>query len=109
MHFALTDEEGMIRDAARRIAAERLAPHAEALDRGQGREALLANLKLLADNGFSALNVSAEHGGSEAGTVAFALAIEELGYACASTAVSTSVTNMVVEVIQAVRQNAPAG
>ncbi|MGJ3264612.1 MAG: acyl-CoA dehydrogenase family protein [Salinarimonas sp.] len=102
MHFALTDEEEMIREAARRIAMERLAPNAEALDRGQGREALLANLKLLADNGFSALNVSAEHGGSEAGTIAFALAIEELGYACASTAVSTSVTNMVGEVIQAV-------
>ena len=34
--------------------------------------------------------------------MAFALAIEELGYACASTAVATSVTNMVGEVIQAV-------
>lgn len=102
MHYALTDEEEMIRDAARRIAAERLAPHAEALDRGEGREGLLANLQLLAQNGFSALNVRAEHGGSEAGTVAFALAIEELACACASTAVSTSVTNMVGEVIQAV-------
>lgn len=102
MRFSLTDEEEMIRDAARRIATEKLAPAAAALDRGEGRETLLANLKLLAQNGFSALNVAAEHGGSEAGTVAFALAIEELGYACASTAVSTSVTNMVGEVIQAV-------
>ena len=77
MHFALTDEEEMIREAARRIAAERLAPLAERLDRGEGREELLANLKLLAENGFMALNVRSEYGGTEAGTVAFALAVEE--------------------------------
>jgi acyl-CoA dehydrogenase len=102
MQFDLTSEEEMIRDQARRIAADRLTPLAERLDRGEGREELLANLRLLAENGFTALNVGAEHGGSEAGTVAFALAIEELAYACAATAVAVSVTNMVGEVIQAV-------
>lgn len=106
MEFALSDEEIMIRDTARRIAGARLAPVAARLDAGEGRDALLANLAALAENGFSALNVKAEYGGSEAGTVAFALAIEELGYACASTAVSTSVTNMVGEVIQAVGSDA---
>jgi acyl-CoA dehydrogenase len=102
MHFSLTDEEEMIRDAARRIAAERLAPLAERLDRGEGREEHLSNLKLLAENGFMALNVRSEYGGTEAGSVAFALAVEEIGYACAATGVATSVTNMVGEVIQAV-------
>ena len=102
MQLALTDEETMIRDAARRLATDRLAPHAEALDRGEGRPALLANLRELAENGFMGLNVRANYGGTEAGAVAFALSIEELGYACASTAVTTSVTNMVAEVIQAV-------
>jgi alkylation response protein AidB-like acyl-CoA dehydrogenase len=101
MNFSLTDEEIMIRDAARKLAADRLAPFAETLDRGEGRADLLANLKLLAENGFAALNVRAEYGGTEAGTMAFALAIEELGYACASTAVTVSVSNMVGEVIQA--------
>jgi alkylation response protein AidB-like acyl-CoA dehydrogenase len=101
MSSALTEEQEMIRDTARRLAADRLAPHAAALDRGEGRAALLANLKLLAENGFMALNVRAEFGGTEAGTAAFALAIEELGAACASTAVTVSVTNMVGEVIQA--------
>ena len=52
MNFALSEEEIMIRDAARRIARERLAPAAESLDRGEGREALLANLGTLAENGF---------------------------------------------------------
>lgn len=102
MQFALTDEEEMIRDTARKIATDRLAPLAAQLDAGQGREGLLPNLKALAENGFMGLNVKAEYGGTEAGAVAFALTIEELGYACASTAVATSVTNMVAEVIQAV-------
>src|SRR4051812_8271295 len=96
----------MIRETARRIAAERLAPIAEKLDRGEGRDELLANLKLLAENGFMALNVKAAYGGTEAGSVAFALAIEEIGYACAATGVATSVTNMVGEVIQAVGSEA---
>lgn len=101
MLLELTDEELMIRDAARKLAADRLAPFAETLDRGEGRADLLANLRLLAENGFMALNVKAAHGGTEAGTAAFALAIEELAYGCASTAVTVSVTNMVGEVIQA--------
>ena len=102
MHFSLTDEEEMIRDTARRIAVERFAPLAEKLDRGEGRQEHLSNLKLLAENGFMALNVRSEYGGTEAGSVAFALAVEEIGYACAATGVATSVTNMVGEVIQAV-------
>ncbi|HEY8565491.1 MAG TPA: acyl-CoA dehydrogenase family protein [Beijerinckiaceae bacterium] len=102
MQLELSPEEEMIRDTAKRIAADRLLPVAERLDRGEGRADLLENLKLLAENGFMALNVAAEYGGTEAGTVAFALAIEELAYACASTGVTASVTNMVGEVIQAV-------
>jgi acyl-CoA dehydrogenase len=102
MEFAFSDEELMIRDAADTIAADRLAPLADRLDRGEGREAFLANLRLLAEQGFMALNVRPEFGGTGAGTVAFALAIEALARGCASTAVTTSVTNMVGEVIQAV-------
>ncbi|MEI8145036.1 MAG: hypothetical protein WCH83_06205 [Alphaproteobacteria bacterium] len=37
MLFSLTDEEILIRDTARRIAAEKVAPLAAALDRGEGR------------------------------------------------------------------------
>ncbi len=102
MDFALTEEEVMIRDTAHRLAADRLAPLAETLDRGGGRDGFLANLRLLAENGFMGLNIAADYGGTDAGTVAFALAVEELGRACASTGVTVSVTNMVAEVIQAV-------
>jgi alkylation response protein AidB-like acyl-CoA dehydrogenase len=106
MHFALTDEEEMIRDAAQRIAADRLAPIAGRLDAGEGRAEFLENLKALAKNGFMALNVKTVYGGTEAGTVAFALAVEELAYACAATAVTVSVTNMVGDIIQAVGSEA---
>ncbi|MDE2578198.1 MAG: acyl-CoA dehydrogenase family protein [Hyphomicrobiales bacterium] len=102
MHFSLSEEEEMIRASARRFASERLAPHAAALDRGEGRAALLDNLRDLARNGFAALNAPVEYGGSAAGAVAFALAIEEFAYACAATAVTMSVTNMVAEVIASV-------
>ncbi|MEM8812161.1 MAG: acyl-CoA dehydrogenase family protein [Pseudomonadota bacterium] len=102
MDFALNDDQSMIAEAAGRIARDRLLANAEALDRGEGRPLLLENLKLLAENGFMGLNVAGEFGGTEAGAVSFALTVRELAKACASTAVTVSVTNMVGEVVQAV-------
>lgn len=96
-----TQDVTMIRDAARRIAADQIAPLAETLDRGDGRDAFLANLKLLAENGFMALNVDPDFGGTGAGAAAFAATVEEVGRACAATGVTVSVTNLVGEVIQA--------
>lgn len=101
MPSMLSEDQVMIQDAARRIAQDEVAPHAALLDSGAGRERLVANLKLLSENGFSSLNVDPEYGGTGAGAVAFALAIEEISYACASTGATLSVTNMVGEVIQA--------
>jgi len=102
MDFQPTEEHQLIQDMARKLAADRLAPVAEKLDNGEGRDELLANLALLAENGFMGLNISADYGGTEAGTMGFALAIEALAGGCASTAVTVSVSNMVAEVIQAV-------
>ena len=92
----------MIQDTARQFAENELAPNAAKLDEDSGRSILLANLKQLAELGFMGLNTSADYGGTEAGSVAFSLAITEIAKGCASTAVTTSVTNMVAEVIQAV-------
>jgi len=102
MLLAHSDEELMIRETAEKLAADRLAPLAAQLDRGEGRAEMLDNLKLLAGQGFMGLNIAAEHGGSEAGAVAYALSIEAFAGACAATAVTVSVTNMVGEVIQSV-------
>jgi len=63
---------------------------------------MLANLRKLAELGFMGLNVKEQYGGTEAGVVAFSVAMTEIARACASTAVTVSVNNMVCEVIQAV-------
>jgi alkylation response protein AidB-like acyl-CoA dehydrogenase len=48
------------------------------------------------------LNVRLEYGGAQAGAVAFSVTVTEVARACASTAVTVSVNNMVCELIQAV-------
>lgn len=49
-----------------------------------------------------AMNVKADYGGCEAGTIAFSLAITKIARACAASAVTMSVTNMVDEGIRRV-------
>ena len=106
MNLNLTEEQVAIADIARKFSESALAPVAARLDLGDNKEAnrliFLENLHGLATLGFMGMNVKAEYGGSEIGTVGFSLAITEIARACASTAVTMSVTNMVSEVIQAV-------
>ncbi len=102
MDLSLTEEQGLIQNMAKKFAETELAPAAAKLDKDGDREILLKNLKQLAELGFMGLNVSANYGGSEAGVVAFSLAITEVARGCSSTAVTMSVTNMVAEVIQAI-------
>jgi butyryl-CoA dehydrogenase len=102
MLFELTDEEKMIQETAAKFAKRELEPVAAKLDKTKDRSILLGNLKKLAELGFMGLNVSPEYGGAGTNTVAFSLAMTELGRACASTTVTASVNNMVCEVIQAV-------
>jgi len=102
VNLDLNAEQKLIQQTAREFAAAELAPLAAELDRGENQTAFFTNLGKLAALGFMGLNVRAEYGGSAAGVVAFSLAITEIARACASTAVTLSVSNMVCEVIQAV-------
>ena len=102
MQLALTQEQQLIQSTARQFAEAELASNAALLDKHQGRELFLKNLKALAELGYMGLNISADYGGSEAGVVAFSAALTEIARGCANTAVTVSVTNMVAEVIQAV-------
>jgi alkylation response protein AidB-like acyl-CoA dehydrogenase len=102
MLFEVNEEERLIQAAASRFAQQELAPVAAQLDRTKDRNILLANLKKLAELGFMGINILAEYDGSESSTVAFSLAMTELGRACAATTVTVSVTNMVAGVIQSV-------
>jgi len=101
MHFELNDEERLIQETAAKFALRELRPLAAELDRTRDRGILLNNLKKLADLGFMGLNIRVEYGGVEASTVAFCLSMTELGRGCAATTVTTSVTNMVGQMIQA--------
>jgi len=102
MNLDLTEEQKIIQDTARNFAQTVLEPVAAKLDQEGDRETFLKNLKKLAELGMMGINVRSEYGGSEAGVIAFSIAVTEIAKACASTAVTMSVTNMVAEVIQAV-------
>jgi alkylation response protein AidB-like acyl-CoA dehydrogenase len=102
LNLDLIEEQIIIQDTARRFAKAELEPLAARLDQEGDREAFLKNLRKLAELGLMGINVKSEYGGSEAGVVAFSLAVTEIAKACASTAVTLSVNNMVCEVIQAI-------
>ncbi len=97
MNFELTDTEAQIRDLARSFAEKHLRPVAATLDR-EGRLPVDL-LRGLAELGLMGVNVPSDLGGAEAGVVAYSLAMQEIARACASTAVTMAVTNMVAEVI----------
>ncbi|ABQ27208.1 acyl-CoA dehydrogenase family protein [Geotalea uraniireducens] len=102
MYLELTEEQKLIQETARDFARAELEPVAARLDREGDRPAFLNNLRKLAELGFMGLNVKEEYCGAAAGTVAFSVAMTEIARACASTAVTVSVNNMICEVIQAV-------
>ncbi|HEY5674275.1 MAG TPA: acyl-CoA dehydrogenase family protein [Malonomonas sp.] len=106
MNLDLNEEQKLIQQTAREFAETELAPVAAQLDRGGDQQPFFTNLRKLAELGFMGLNVREEYGGSEVGVVAFSVALTEIARACASTAVTLSVSNMVCELIQAVGSEA---
>jgi alkylation response protein AidB-like acyl-CoA dehydrogenase len=88
-----TDDQRMIRDAARDFATERLAPNAAQWDRdGKLPDEVV---KQLGELGFLGMIVPQELGGSYTDYVAYALAMEEIAAGCASCATLVSVHNSV--------------
>jgi alkylation response protein AidB-like acyl-CoA dehydrogenase len=97
MDFSLTEEQAMIRDMVREFAEKEIKPKAAYHD--ESKEFPFEILKSLAGLGLMGMNIPQEYGGSNVGTTAYSLAITEIAKGCAATAVTTSVTNMVAEVI----------
>jgi alkylation response protein AidB-like acyl-CoA dehydrogenase len=97
MQLILTEAEALVRDSARKLSQELLAPNAGRWDKEERfpKEAM-AQLGTL---GFLSMLVPEEDGGSGAGAFAYALAMMELARGCASTAVTMGVTNMVADAI----------
>ena len=106
MDLELNAEQKLIQDTARAFAQAELEPVAARLDQAGDQDVFLGNLKKLAELGFMGLNIQDDYGGAQAGMVAFSVAITEIARACASTAVTVSVNNLVCDVIQAVGSEA---
>ncbi len=102
MDLELNEEQKIIQQTARKFARTELEPVAARLDQEGDEETFLKNLKKLATLGYMGLNVNEQYGGSQVGMVAFSVAVTEIARACASTAVTVSVSNLVCDVIQAV-------
>src|SRR5881296_2634013 len=83
--FYLTDEQRGMRDLVRSIARDRIAPLAAHVDEAETYPA--DQLELLGAQGLMGLYIPEAYGGSAMGTLAFCLAVEEIAWACASTAV----------------------
>ena len=97
MDFEGTEVQRAISAAARKFATERAAPAAAEADRrARFPEELIREL---GDLGLLSVNGPSAHGGSEAGAVAYALAVMEIARADCSLAVTMAVTNMVGETI----------
>src|SRR6185369_10285778 len=94
MDLELTPEQTLIRDTARGLATSHIAPAAAAIDREHRfpRE-LVAKL---AELGLMGVAVPEQWGGAGMDTVSYALALEEISRACASTGVIMSVQNPLV-------------
>lgn len=98
MQLELSDTQTLIQRTAREFATREILPQAATLDREERfPEELVAGLAAL---GLLGVNVSPEYGGAGAGSLAYSLAMMEIAQACASTAVTMAVTNMVAEVIE---------
>jgi alkylation response protein AidB-like acyl-CoA dehydrogenase len=82
--FALTDEQRMIRDLARKVARDKIAPWAAEVDEQERypEEAMRA----LSEAGLFGLWLPDAYGGSDMGALALSLVAEEVAWACAATA-----------------------
>ncbi len=94
MVFKLTDEQIMIQSMVREFSREVILP--TAMERDKTRDFPAENLKKLAELGLMGMTVPAEYDGAGADAVAYVLALSEVAYACASTAVVMSVHNSIV-------------
>ncbi len=94
MSIKLTDEQIMIQTMVRDFSREVIAP--AAAERDKTKEFPEDNLKQLGELGFMGMMVPPKYNGSGADTVSYVLALSEVAYSCASTAVVMSVHNSIV-------------
>ncbi|MCP4683037.1 MAG: acyl-CoA dehydrogenase [Desulfobacterales bacterium] len=94
MTFDLTGEQRMIQTMARQFSRNVIGPTASERDRTKDFPA--DNLKKMGELGLMGMMVPFEYDGSGADAVSYALALSEIAYSCAATAVVMSVQNSII-------------
>ncbi len=92
MNYFLTEEQEMIRDLARRIAEEKIAPRALELD--EAGEFPTEILKVIAEADLFGVYLPEEYGGLGGGVLEQCLVVEELSRACSGVAVSYAASGL---------------
>jgi butyryl-CoA dehydrogenase len=91
MNFELTEDQRLVQATARDFARREIAPHAAELDRkARWPTEIVARM---AELGFLGMAIPVEHGGAGLDNVSYALVVEEVSAACASSGVIMSVNN----------------
>jgi butyryl-CoA dehydrogenase len=93
MGYQLTEEQQMIQAMVRQFAREEILPTASEADKTARFPA--EHLKKMGELGLMGMNVPPEYNGAGVDTVSYSLALQEIAYACPSTAVVMSVHNSV--------------
>jgi alkylation response protein AidB-like acyl-CoA dehydrogenase len=91
MDFALTEEQLLIREAARTFCDHEIVPHAREWDRTERMDIRI--VAKLADVGFLGCALPEEYGGMGLDTISYCLVMEELGHADSSVRGIVSVNN----------------
>ncbi|MBL7181041.1 MAG: acyl-CoA dehydrogenase [Desulfobacterales bacterium] len=94
MSVNLTDEQLMIQTMAREFSRKVVA--LTAAERDKSKEFPAENLRKMGELGLMGMMIPIEYEGSGADTVSYVLALSEIAYSCASTAVVMSVHNSIV-------------
>ena len=95
MSFQLTEEQKMVRLMARDFARKELEP--ETAKRDKEEIFPMEVVKKMGRLGLLGMMVPVEYGGVGTSTVSYCLALQEIAYSCASTAVTMSVANLSTE------------
>ncbi|MDC0380500.1 acyl-CoA dehydrogenase [Flavobacteriaceae bacterium] len=94
MHFKLSEEQTMVRDAAREFAQTELLPGV--IERDELQQFPDNLVKKMGALGFMGIMVNPKYGGSGMDTISYALIMEELSKVDASASVMVSVNNSLV-------------
>src|SRR5471030_2392063 len=94
MYFDLSEEQLMIRQAARDFAQKELLPGV--IERDEHQKFPAEQVKMLGELGFLGMMVSPQYGGSGMDAVSYVLVMEEISKIDASTSVVVSVNNSLV-------------